>query len=101
MKRALIFTVGSLLVGTALGQPLFRSVKVDPAPTPPRPAKIFVADGKTDQLQLLRGNGILGQFLGFDPQRGLSWNHPDIKPDTLTIPTDRISRIDFAVKPVP
>ena len=105
MKLALFFTVFGLLAGTTLAQPLLKptppiSLSGMP-PTAPRTAKIFVADGKADQLQLIRGNGMLGQFLGFDPQRGLSWNHPDIKPDTLTIPTDRISRIDFAVKSVP
>ena len=101
MKRALIFTLAGLLAGTTLGQPGFFGQRVPARPVPPRPASTFIANGKTDQLQLIRGNGMLGKFLGFDPQRGLTWNHPDIKPDMLTIPADRISRLDFAIKPAP
>jgi hypothetical protein len=95
MKQALFFTLGGLLAGAAFGQP------GGLLPVPTRPASTFIANGKTDQLQLIRGNGMLGKFLGFDPQRGLTWNHPDIKPDMLTIPADRVSRLDFAIKPVP
>lgn len=95
MKQALFFTLGGLLAGAAFGQP------GGLLPVPTRPASTFIANGKTDQLQLIRGNGMLGEFLGFDPQRGLTWNHPDIKPDMLTIPADRVSRLDFAIKPVP
>jgi hypothetical protein len=95
MKQALIFTLGGLLAGAAFGQP------GGLLPVPIRPASTFTANGKTDQLQLIRGNGMLGKFLGFDPQRGLAWNHPDIKPDMLTIPADRVSRLDFTIKPVP
>lgn len=95
MKQAFFFTLGGLLAGAAFGQP------GGLLPVPTRPASTFIANGKTDQLQLIRGNGMLGKFLGFDPQRGLTWNHPDIKPDMLTIPADRVSRLDFAIKPVP
>ena len=95
MKQALFFTLGGLLAGAAFGQP------GGLLPVPTRPASTFIANGKTDQLQLIRGNGMLGKFLGFDPQRGLAWNHPDIKPDMLTIPADRVSHLDFAIKPVP
>ena len=118
MKRVLFFTVSGFLALTVFAQPLLppgapvpvappRKLEgLKPVPTrrpstQPFPTSTFTADSKTDQLQLIRGNGMLGQFLGFDPQYGLSWSHPDIKPDKLTIPADRISRIDFAVKPVP
>jgi hypothetical protein len=99
MKRILMLPVISLCVGTLFSQPLLNTPSLRPVPT--RPTSTFVASSTTDQLQLIRGNAMLGKFLGFDPKNGLEWNHPDIKPDLLTIPADRISRIDFAIKPVP
>ena len=100
MKRIIFLPVISLCVGTLFSQPLLNRPPSLP-PAPAQPTSTFVASSQTDQLQLIRGNAMLGKFLGFDPEKGLQWNHPDIKPDLLTIPTDRISRIDFATKPVP
>ena len=105
MKRIIIFSISTVLVSAALAQPVgpgfpFPNPKPSLVPPPPIPGNL-IANSKTDQLHLMRGNGMLGQFLGYDAQKGLTWSHPDIKPDVLSIPADRVSRIDFALKPTP
>ena len=80
MKRAIFFTASGLLALTVLAQPLLKPLPapvVPPRkpdglkPVPPRPLSSNTrstltskVDSKADQLQLIRGNGMLGQFLG-------------------------------------
>ncbi len=56
---------------------------------------------KEEHLLTRRGETFHGTFLGFDPDKGFKWSHPDFSPKEFHFLPDRVSRLNFKVAPLP
>jgi len=54
-----------------------------------------------EAVTLINDDTFAGQFIGFDPKKGLLWDHPFMQPKPITIDPTKIKRVTFAPKSLP